>query len=307
MSLAGLRRVWEEITPKKGSNKKQRNEDTHQSVLSEQESECSDVSVESGDKLSQIHQMVTNILTFQTQYKEEIKEVIQDEVCKLWAEFAERLTLLEKQVLEKDKQIADLQKRIENVEGGLKNQGSGEFQIDNTMVVMKLPYSPGENISGKVEQLLREMQVPQQVKVVRVARLPPGPHTSSPLVKVQFETGKIRDEVVRCGRNLRGSTNFRGVFVRASKSQAERQTINNFRSLIMSIPGVKEQVHLNHNGRILPNRPNNTFYHNPTYATKAGAYNSDQMHSHQTQIYPPPQPSNPGPSRQNTAATSLFT
>ena len=99
--------------------------------------------------------------------------------------------LLEKQVLKKDKQIVDLQKRIKNVEGGLKNQGSGEFQIDNMMVIMKLPYSPGENISGKVEQLLREMQMPQQIQVMRVARLPPGPHTSSPLVKVQFETEKL--------------------------------------------------------------------------------------------------------------------
>ena len=103
MSLAGVRRVWEEITSKKGSNKKQRNEDTHQSVLPEQELKCSDVSVESGDKLSQIHQIVTNILTSQTQYKEELKGVIQDEVCKLQAEFAESLTLLENQVLEKDK------------------------------------------------------------------------------------------------------------------------------------------------------------------------------------------------------------
>ena len=100
-------------------------------------------------------------------------------------------------------------KRIENV-GGLKNQGSGEFQINNTMVVMKLPYSPRENICGKVEQLLREMQLPQQVKVKRVAGLPPGPHTSTSIVKEQFETERIRNEVVRCGTNLRYSTNVCG-------------------------------------------------------------------------------------------------
>ena len=53
--------------------------------------------------------MVMTILTSQTPYKEEITESIQDEVYKLQAEFAEKLTLLQKQVLEKDNQIEDLQ------------------------------------------------------------------------------------------------------------------------------------------------------------------------------------------------------
>ena len=87
---------------------------------------------------------------------------------------------------------------------------------------MKLPYSLGENVRGKVDQLFKEMQAPQHAKVVRVTRLSPGPHTSFPLVKVEFESNKVREEVLRCGRNLKVSINFCGVFVRASKSQSER-------------------------------------------------------------------------------------
>ena len=119
--------------------------------------------------------------------------------------------------------------------------------------------------------LLKEMQAPQHAKVVRVTRLSPGPHTSFPLVKVEFESNKLREEVLQCGRNLKVSINFRGAFVCASKSQSARQTINNFRSLIISIPGVKEQVHVNHNGRVLPNRTSVTQFnqHNQAHSTKA--------------------------------------
>ena len=136
---------------------------------------------------------------------------------------------------------------------------------------------------GKNDQLLKEIQAPQHAKVVRVNRLSPGPHTSFPRVKVEFESNKVREKVLRCGRNLKVSINFRGVSVHASKSQSERQAINNFCSLFMLIRGVREQVHMNHNARVLPNRTSVTQFnqHNQVHSTKAwsnGPHRHKQLH-----------------------------
>ena len=98
LSLAGVRRVWEEITLKKASAKKQRNEE---SIEDETEPKLLDSELRGSSddsKLTQILNVVTNIQTSQTQHKEEISRIIQDEVSRLRCEFAEKLNLLENEI-----------------------------------------------------------------------------------------------------------------------------------------------------------------------------------------------------------------
>ena len=47
-----------------------------------------------------------------------------------------------------------------------------EFPIDKTMVVLKMPFESGEDTGSKITALLKEMRIPQNVNVTRVARLP---------------------------------------------------------------------------------------------------------------------------------------
>ena len=160
----------------------------------------------------------------------DMSAVIKEEITSSKSDFTEKIDLLEGKLRDKDQRIENLESKIHPLENKRPAEETTEvkqFPIGKIMVVLKMPFEVREDIRAKVAALLAEMKAPQEANVVRVARLSPMGNLTKPVVKVEFNSMCSRDMVLKCGRNLKNSSLFRGVFARASLSEKERQNNRN--------------------------------------------------------------------------------
>lgn len=254
MSFSIRQIMAEKLSPRKPPLKKHK----YSNSASANSGSLTSLELSDPETIQDIHRLIVNLTHTQESYKTEIKETIQSEVAKIKEElegqFSQRINTLELGLIEKDERIQKLEQKLESIQVETEE---GDFPIDKTMVVLKLPFSENENLSNKVSSLMQEMGLNvNEVNVVKESRLPifNQYQRTSPLVKVQFSTKAERDAVVSQGRNLRQSQNYRGVFVRASLPKSERQSINNFRQIIMTVPGLKDYLRVSPAGKVMPNR-----------------------------------------------------
>ena len=202
------------MSPRKSASKKQRiDPSSNEGLQPLNMDDLDDVSLTddnmTDDNISMrlLHRLLVDVRQSQQDNGRVVREIVHDELDSLKKDFSDQLCKLEtnlrkeftEELRKKDDKIEDLQRKmselssndskIEQLERKLENAGlreEGEFPIDKTMVILKLPYSPDENVSQKVNDLSVEMKVNEQVNeqmdIVRMARLPLVGNQTNPLV-----------------------------------------------------------------------------------------------------------------------------
>ena len=117
-----------------------------------------------------------------------------------------------------------------------------------TIVITRMPYSVGENVGGKVQELLDVMG--SHSTPAKVVRLKKKNDTHTPIIKAQFRSIDEKVNVLRLKSNLRKSARFRDVYLHSSFSQEELTAQNNLRTLMMVLPEDVKKVKMNANGRL---------------------------------------------------------
>lgn len=253
-----IRQLMMDLTPKKAKKQKLHNNYGYSDSadnISDNIGQMDIAQRTEADTIQDIHRLILNLTNSQEDYKREIKEVITQEIASIKSDlerqFDNKVKELENRIQQKEDRINVLEVKLEHINVDAQ---VGDFPIDKTMVVLKLGYTPDENIDLTVTNLIKDMNVEGECNIVKVQRLPRYNNNTSPLVKVQFGTKDERDNVLKYARNLKNSRNFKGVFVRASLSASDRQLNNNFRSLVRALPSLREQVHVTVSGKLVPNR-----------------------------------------------------
>ena len=122
---------------------------------------------------------------------------------------------------------------------------------DLTVIATNIPFSIGENLSRKVTDLIHALgeEVSDRVTITGVRRLPAKYRNKPGLVKISFRNLDEKILVLRNKRKLMDSQNFKRVFLKSSKSHAERLIELNARTLLQALPTGKS-YRVDANGRI---------------------------------------------------------
>ena len=98
-----------------------------------------------------------------------------------------------------------------------------------TIVITRMPYSVGENVGGKVQELFDVMG--SHSTPAKLVCLKKKNDTHTPIIKAQFRSIDEKVNVLRLK-----SARFRDVYLRSSFSQEELTAQNNLRTLMMVLP-----------------------------------------------------------------------
>ena len=122
---------------------------------------------------------------------------------------------------------------------------------DLTVIATNVPFSNGENLNRKVADLIRELgeEVSDRVTITGARRLPAKYRNKPGVVKISFRNLDEKILVLRNKRKLAESQAFKRVFLKSSKSHAERLIELNARTLLQALPTGKS-YRVDANGRI---------------------------------------------------------
>jgi hypothetical protein len=109
------------------------------------------------------------------------------------------------------------------------------YSPENTVVITGLHEEPNENLGEKVKGLVRAMEL-ELVKVVNCMRLSSKIRSKPGLVKVEVENESQKIDLLRAKRKLQDYPAFSRVFIRGSRTYAERTMERNTRLLLKNMP-----------------------------------------------------------------------
>ena len=125
--------------------------------------------------------------------------------------------------------------------------------VDNTVVLVNLRQSADDPVTLKdnVDQLIKALgtDVYESVNIVQVKQLP-GREGKPGLVKVALDSTEAKVKVLRAKHKLKDSDKFKKVWLRTSKSHAERIAEVNFKRVLQLLPG-GDKLRLSGNGKII--------------------------------------------------------
>jgi hypothetical protein len=125
--------------------------------------------------------------------------------------------------------------------------------VDNTVVLVNLrqPADDPLTLRDNVDQLVQALgtDVHESVRVVQVKRLQ-GRDGKPGLVKVALSSTEEKVRVLRAKYKLKDSAKFKKVWLRTSKTHAERVAEVNFKRLLQLLPG-GDGLRLSGNGKIV--------------------------------------------------------
>ena len=126
-----------------------------------------------------------------------------------------------------------------------------------TVIASGLQFTDDENILSKASELIGAIggDVAENVLVTAAARLPSKFRNKPGLVKISFGTVDEKVLVLRNKMNLKNSTVFKNVFLKSSKSHAERLIELNARAILKELPQGRS-LRVDSNGRIKPRSGN---------------------------------------------------
>lgn len=163
-----------------------------------------------------------------------------------------------------DQEISRVTTRLDDFQTrltALEEKETPDFDPEVSVILSKVPFTVGENIQEKVETIVhRELGLPQ-IRVVRSMRLPQRNNPQArgvvqpPLVKVQLANLEEKKIVLRAKLRLNTSALYSNVWIRSSKSHAERLNDLNFRTILGMIPG-GNNMKVTANGKIVPKTVN---------------------------------------------------
>ena len=127
------------------------------------------------------------------------------------------------------------------------------YNIDDTLVVTGVPYSPGEDVQAKMKVLIQTHLKLSDVTIARAKRTPwrnnrPG------IVKVQLGNLDEKIRVLRAKATLKTApdipSSYRKVYIRASKSHEQRLMELNLREMMRYLP-CEEEYRFTGSGRLV--------------------------------------------------------
>ena len=164
-------------------------------------------------------------------------------------------------------QINDIEKRVEVVEQRMYEMH--EFNYDDTVIALNVPTTADCSLDYTVGRLIREGLGIHNIQAVKTKRLE-SRNNKPGLVKIQLRNLEEKKKILLAKANLQHSETFSRVYLRSSKSHAERTAEMNFRTLLNSIPN-GNKFRLTANGKLVakddPRRPLNP---NPNAVKQSG-------------------------------------
>lgn len=152
-----------------------------------------------------------------------------------------------------DLEIGILKSRLDSLEEKIQttsSKPSDKFDPDVSIVILGLAYDEGEDLNGKVRELLESglecEPAPEIAAVLRMRARGPGPG----VVKVAFANVEDKVAVLRCKQRLKSNTQFKRVYLRSAKSHTDRILEFNFKTLLQEIPAGKG-FYIAGNGRLM--------------------------------------------------------
>ncbi|CAG2215323.1 unnamed protein product [Mytilus edulis] len=94
---------------------------------------------------------------------------------------------------------------------------------DVTVIVKNLPFTEGENLQDKVQQIIDSLgEVSSQISVVATKRLTTRFHNKPGLVKISFQSQDQKILILRNKHKLKDVGYYKHVYIQSSKSRIER-------------------------------------------------------------------------------------
>jgi hypothetical protein len=124
------------------------------------------------------------------------------------------------------------------------------FATESTVVVTGLYEEESEELTAKVIDMLEIMEV-GHIKPVNCLRLKSNIKSRPGLIKVEFHNKEEKIEVLRAKYKLKDVSRFKRVYVRGSKTHAERIIDHNARTLLKQMPN-GHLYRIAANGKIVP-------------------------------------------------------
>ena len=125
--------------------------------------------------------------------------------------------------------------------------------VDKTIVLANLrePSDDTITLDDTVNQLIEALgdSVYQEVNVVQTKRLP-GRENKPGLVKVALDSRESKIKVLQSKKELKDNESFKKVWIRTSKTHAERVAEMNFKKILQLVPG-GEKLRISGNGKII--------------------------------------------------------
>lgn len=129
--------------------------------------------------------------------------------------------------------MTDIEDKVKKLEE--KQSESEKFNPEVTIIASKLPYSADEDLNKKAHDLISKGLRLHNPGIVRTHRLESkGPHPG--LVKIQLSSLDEKKRVLQAKLNLQQDDQYKMVFLRSSKTHAERIHEMNVRTLLNIIP-----------------------------------------------------------------------
>ncbi|CAG2237923.1 unnamed protein product [Mytilus edulis] len=122
---------------------------------------------------------------------------------------------------------------------------------DVTVIVKNLPFTEGENLQDKVQQIIDSLgEVSSQISVVATKRLTTRFHNKPGLVKISFQSQDQKILILRNKHKLKDVGYYKHVYIQSSKSRIERLIETNTRTILRELPQGKS-YRVTANGKIL--------------------------------------------------------
>ena len=167
--------------------------------------------------------------------------------------------------------IGQLSTRCEVIENRLKLlEEKHFFDFETTIVAQHVPITPGKetDIIKLAEEIVWEGTETRDVKVVRAKRLESN-NGKPGLLKIELDSVQDKVRVLRNKPKLRKHCSFSRVYIRSSKSHAERIMESNMSLLLQQLP-IGNHYRLAGNGRLV--QIDNTFDRNRSYNRDSQPY-----------------------------------
>ena len=211
------------------------------------------------------------LVTLQTSFdahKEEIKKKLDEHKADFKKRIDKQSKDLQKSINEKietevknltkyiDQEIGTMVTRLEHVETRMKKleekqEQSEVFSYDTTVIISNLAVELNEDLPKKVDNLIKDGLRLHGIKFLRVLRLQ-SRNTKPGLVKVQLHSLEDKVKLLRAKQHLSQSEVYKKVFMRSSKSHAERVAEFNMKTLMATLPGLNKDYRLTGNGKLIP-------------------------------------------------------
>jgi hypothetical protein len=122
---------------------------------------------------------------------------------------------------------------------------------DRCVVVAGLPVTEGEDLIQKAEDIIKCLgdQVSSNVLITGATRIRARYNNRPPLVKISFQNTEEKIMVLSNKMKLKDTENYKAVYIKSSKSHAERLIELNARTILRKLPGGCD-LRVDANGRI---------------------------------------------------------